>query len=138
MDPKEFSALINAIADKIDASKQPSRALVATAIRDAIAAVERGKDKDKKKEKKEGKKDVDTSTAASMHMGLLEKYKDFHNTGENLLGYRNVVTDGIPENSPNDVLASQKECTKAFDQLDAALRNARSCYSQLMSVLARY
>lgn len=136
MDPKELSSHLKNIADGIDASKAPSRERVAAVLRDTIAAVERNKDKAKKK--KINKKDVDSSTAASMHMGLLEKYRDFHDTGENLLGFRNVVIDGIPENSPNDVVAAQKECTKAFNDLDVALRNARSAYSHLMASLAKY
>lgn len=139
MDPKELSSHLNGIADKIDASKQPSRELVAAALRDTIAAVERNKDRAKKKEKgKINKKDVDASTASSMHMGLLEKYKDFHDTGANLMGFRNVVVDGIPEDSPNDVMAARKECAAAFDALDQALKNARACYSRLMASLAAY
>lgn len=139
MDPKGMSARLNTIADGIDASKNPSRALVASALRDTIAAMERSRDKEKKKdrEKKISKKDVDASTASDMHLGLLEKYKDFHDTGANLLGFRNVI-DGVPENSPSDVIAAQKECAKAFDALDSALRNARSCYSHLMATLAAY
>ena len=136
MDPKELSARLNAIADGIDASKQPSRELVASALRDTIAAVERSKDKEKGK-KKIDKKDVDSSTAATMHMGLLDKYKDFHDTGANLLGFRSLV-DGVPETSPKDVLAAQQECTAAFDALDTALKNARACYSRLMAALAQY
>jgi hypothetical protein len=134
MDPKELSSYLNEIADKVDASKQPSRKLVAAALCDVIAAVERNKDRAKKKGKI-NKKDVDASTAASMHMSLLEKYKNFHDTGTNLMGFKNVV-EGIPENSPNDVVAAQKECAKAFNELDAALRNARNAYSHLMASLA--
>jgi hypothetical protein len=137
MDPKEFSVLLNAIADRIDASKQPSRTMVAAAIRDAIAAVERSKDKDKKKDKKIDKKNVDSSTAATMHMGLLDKYKEFHDTGANLMGYRNLI-DAVPESCPKDVMSSQQECAAAFDALDTALKNARSCYSRLMASLAAY
>lgn len=137
MDPKELSARLCEIADRIDASKQPDRTLVASALRETLAAVERSKDKEKGK-KKIDKKNVDSSTASSMHMGLLEKYKDFHDTGANLMGFRDFVVDGVPVDMGGDVAAAQKECAKAFDGLDAALRNARSAYSQLMAVLARY
>ena len=51
MDPKEVSSRLNDIADRIDASKNPSRVLIASALRDTIAAVERNKDKEKKKKK---------------------------------------------------------------------------------------
>lgn len=140
MEPKDLSAQLVSIADRIDASENPSKTLVAAAIRDVIAAVERSRDKEKGKEKgkKINKKDVDSSTAASMHMGLLEKYKDFHDTGANLLGFRNIVVDGIPEDSPNDVMAARKECAAAFDALDQAMKNARACYSRLMASLAAY
>ena len=139
MDPKEVSSRLNDIADKIDASKNPSRVLVASALRDTIAAVERNKDKEKGKNKKKeiNRKDVDSSTASAMHMGLLEKYKDFHDTGANLLGYRNLI-DGIPENAQKDVLTAQRECSAAFDALDQALKNARAAYSRLMASLAQY
>jgi hypothetical protein len=138
MEPNDISARIKLVADKIDASEHPSRALVASAIREIIAAMERSKDKEKTKNKgkKINKKDVDSNTAASMHMGLLERYKDFHDTGSNLLGFRNVVVDVIPEDFPNDVLTARKECAAAFDALDIALRNARASYSRLMASLA--
>jgi t-SNARE complex subunit (syntaxin) len=71
-----------------------------------------------------------------MHMGLLERYKEFHDTGANLLGFRNVVVDGIPEDSPNDVLTARKECAAAFDALDQAMKSARASYSRLMASLA--
>lgn len=138
MDPKELSARLNEIADKIDASKNPSRTMVAAAIREVIAAVKRNKDEDKKERKINKKKDVDPSTAANMHMGLLEKYKDFHDTGANLLGFRNIVVDGVPDDSPGDVLTARKECAAAFDALDQAMKNARACYSRLMASLAAY
>ena len=72
-----------------------------------------------------------------MHMGLLEKYKDFHDTGANLLGYRSLI-DGIPDNAQKDVLTAQRECSAAFDALDQALKNARAAYSRLMASLAQY
>ena len=137
MDPKEVSSRLNDIADRIDASKNPSRVLIASALRDTIAAVERNKDKEKKKKKEINRKDVDSSTASAMHMGLLEKYKDFHDTGANLLGYRSLI-DGIPDNAQKDVLTAQRECSAAFDALDQALKNARAAYSRLMASLAQY
>lgn len=137
MEPREASAQIVSIADRIDSSKNPSRALVAAAIREVIAAVERGKDKEKSKGKKINKKDVDASTASAMHMGLLEKYRDFHDQGNSLMGFRTIV-DGIPDDSAGDVLAARKECAKAWAELESAVRNCRGAYSSLMAALSRY
>lgn len=137
MDPITVSSQIKKIADMIDNSEEPNRVLVASAIKSVIAAVEKNKDKNKK-DKKISKKDVDTSTAASMHMSLLEKYKEFHDAGSNLLNFKGMITDTIPLDMGNDVVNAQKECAKAFDQLDAALKNARSAYSSFMAVLARF
>lgn len=103
-----------------------------------ISVVERNKDKEKSKKSKKDVQSPDAPTATSAHMNLLDRYRDFHNTGSNLLEFRNLVIEGVPENSPSDVLTAQKECSKAFDALDAALRNARSCYSSLMACLAKY
>lgn len=135
--PQDISAQLIQIADKLDASTNPSRTLVASALNEVLASVERTKDKDKKKEKKQTKKEIDSSTASSIHMGLLERYKDFHDTGNSLIGFRGLI-DEIGEDSPADVLAAREACEQAFAELDAAMRKARSCYSSLMASLAMY
>lgn len=134
--PEDLSARLISVADRIDASERPSKELVASELRQIVAAVEKNREKDKKG-KKINRKDIDASTAASMHMGLLEKYKDFHDTGANLLGFRSTIVDGIPDDLGTDVVSARKECEKAFSELDGALRNARSAYSMLMAALAR-
>jgi cephalosporin hydroxylase len=102
-----------------------------------VAAAERGRDRSKRKKPK-GRKVVDSSTAASAHLGLLERYKDFHETGANLLGFRGMVDDLPADVGGAEVIAAQKECAEAFNELDAALKRARSSYSHLMAALAAY
>lgn len=140
--PRELHEEILKIASTIGASKQPDRKLVIAALNEVIAAVKKGK-KAPKKNSKTPPEEVacnkfDSQVASHAHMSMLEQYKPFHDAGNELLGYQQLVKDGVPPNAPNEVNSAVRSCDQAFKALENAIRDTRSCYSQFMAILAKY
>lgn len=144
MDPNQVSSRLRQIASKLEASKNPNRELVAADIRDLIATVAGSrkpmKEKSEKSEKsKPGlKKDDGGQTASAAHLGLLEKYKGFHDMGSEVLGFRDMISHMVPDTIAPDITRAKGECDKTFRELEEAMKNARAAYSTLMAGLAKY